>query len=149
MYKYVLFFVLFLVSTSVSANDTCNNLKSYKNLDCKDTEAVHSALNDLHSCMKARFTYKDIVHAAAWPTVDVPPSGPFVGGDAEWSIACLESWPCREKRLAFVEKEGSAPYLVMVSHDSVVDYNLDSVYEEKRFIRLMSTLDGASGRVEV
>ncbi len=133
MFKYFVFLLalLFTAVPTLAGDDTCSNLKSFEGLDCKDSGAVYSALSELHSCMKSRFTYKEIVHAAAWPMVEVPESGPVVGGYGEWAVACLQAWPCKKGRLAFVEKTGGVPYLAMVSNKFIVDFNLDKVYEKK------------------
>lgn len=109
----------------------CNKLPAYENLDCKNSTSVLKALNELHSCMKSRFTYKDVVYAEAWPLIDVAESGPIVGGDGEWSVACVEAWPCKDSRLAFVEEMDKLPHLVMVSKTFIVDQQLDKVYDKK------------------
>lgn len=114
-----------------STADSCKALPVFKNLDCKDKQSVFTALNTLHKCMKSRFTYEDKVYAAAWPLIDVPESGPITGGDGDWSVGCMEAWPCKDSRLAFVEKTGELPHLVMVSKTFVVDHQLDKVYDRK------------------
>ncbi len=110
---------------------TCTNLPSFTLLNCKDKESVHAALNELYTCMKSRFTFQDRVYAEAWPNINVPASGPVTGGNGEWAIACLQAWPCKEGRLAFMEKLGGYPHLAMVSNDFILDYNLDRVYRKK------------------
>lgn len=106
----------------------CKNLPQLQNLNCEDQDAVLAGLNALHQCMKSRFTYNGHITAAAWPQVQVPESGQIEGGDGEWSIGCLEAWPCKMKRLAFLQKEDELPYLVMASGSYLVDFNLDKVY---------------------
>lgn len=128
----VLIATLFFISPALSADkpayESCTSLASFASLDCKNKEAVSTALNELHACMKSRFTYKEQVYAEAWPALAIPDSGPIVGGDGEWAVGCLKFWPCKEKRLAFIEDSGGEPYLVMVSDDYVLDFRLDKVY---------------------
>lgn len=130
----LLLFVVFISANTVSAADkqyeSCRNLPSFTNLDCKNKNDVKKALDELHSCMKSRFTYVEKIYSAAWPMIEVPESGPISGGDGEWSIGCVEAWPCKDDRLAFIQKTGELPHLVMVSKTFVVDYQLDKVYDQ-------------------
>lgn len=133
----IFIFVMFMFSSPAMSADkptgqSCTALPSFAGLDCKDKKAVFAALNELHACMKTRFTYKEQIYSEAWPTVDIPDSGPIVGGDGEWAVGCMKFWPCKEKRLAFLESSGGEPYLVMVSGNFFVDYNFDKVYDREQ-----------------
>jgi hypothetical protein len=141
MRQFIVFsLVMFFASTMVCAQtmaessqvyDTCENLPSFERLECKDKGAVLKASNELHACMKSRFTYSDQVYSAAWPEIEIPETGPITGGDAEWALGCMQAWPCKEKRLAFVEESGKEPHLAMVIDSYVVDYQLDKVYKKE------------------
>ncbi len=112
--------------------DRCDNLQSYVNLDCQNSDAIYAALNELHSCMKSRFSFNGVTRTEAWPSVMVPESGVIIGGYGDWAVACLRAWPCKDKRLAFIKKIGEKPHLAFISKSFVVDFDLDKVYNSEK-----------------
>ena len=135
-------FLLILVLSAASAlaadkkagkvYDRCDNLPSFANLDCKNSDAVYAALNELHSCMKSRFSFNGVTREEAWPSIEVPESGIIIGGYGDWSVACLRAWPCEDKRLAFIKKIDEKPHLAFISKSFVVDFDLDKVYDSEK-----------------
>lgn len=137
MLKMTIFFIAICLffNTSMAADNTagktCSTLSS-TSVNCKDKKAVFVALNELHACMKSRFTYKEQIYSEAWPSVDIPDSGPILGGDGEWAVGCMKFWPCKDKRLAFIKSSGGEPHLVMVVGNYIVDYEQDKVYDREK-----------------
>lgn len=134
-----LLILLFFAAPTMAADknaakvyDRCDNLPSYANLDCKNSDAVYAALNELHSCVKSRFSFNGVEREEAWPSVEVPESGIIIGGYGDWSVACLQAWPCKDKRLAFIKKIDENPHLAFISKSFVVDFDLDKVYDSEK-----------------
>jgi len=125
-------FVLAADKKADKVYDRCDNLPSFTNLDCKNSDAVYAALNELHSCMKSRFSFNGVVREEAWPSVEVPESGIIIGGYGDWAVACLRAWPCKDKRLAFIKKIAEKPHLAFISERFVVDFDLDKVYDSEK-----------------
>ncbi len=125
-------FMVFITSPALAADSMvsgeCRKIEAFKATDCQNEALVRKAIGNLHACVKSRFKYEKHIYGESWPTVTIPETGAIVGGDGEWSVACMEQWPCKDKRLAFVQTKVGEIHLAMVSGTFVVDYSLDKVY---------------------